>query len=740
MEILTSGKAFPASNYLDVTGVLKRSQLVGGFLEEDEIYDLKVSLQTILQILKYLSEEQEAYPLMYEASSRLNLDETLYDYLERKIDERGKVRDDASPALSEIRLKMSRSSGKARNAVTKIMREANKSGYCPEGASITVRDGRVVIPILAEHKRRIKGFVHDESATGQTVYLEPAEALEINNELRELEYAERREVVRILTDITEQVRFNVDELEAAWKLLGVVDFIRAKARFAHQLNCICPELQSKQSFEWKRARHPLLEATLKEQAKEVVPLDIKLGGEGRILLISGPNAGGKSVCLKTIGLVQYTLQCGIPVPCEENSTFGIFQSLYLDIGDEQSIENDLSTYSSHLKNMKFFLEHANKKTLFLIDEFGTGTEPQFGGAIAEVILQTLSTRHVTGAATTHYGNLKKLADKTNGIVNGSMRYDVKKLEPLYELEIGKPGSSFALEIAGKIGLDKAMLEGAKKLAGHSHVRFDRLINELEVEKTALEKRVKDVSAKEKRLDEAIKDYNELKDYLEHQKSKAVKEAKEEAQRIVKESNRRVEATIKEIQETKADKRKTQAARERLKSYEQNLERGRDGKSEKAESIEPLKEGDKVRLKDRDNVGEVLSLKGKKVEIAIGSIKSLVKADEVEKISNKSYKELSHDRIRKMSGIDMNAKMSSFSSNLDIRGTRAEEAIGKVESFVDEAILLGQTELRVIHGKGHGILRETIRNILRENPRVIAMTDEHVEMGGSGVTIISLNQD
>lgn len=737
MSILASGKPFPASNYIDATGYLKKSEIIGAFLEEEELYDLKLSLLTIIQILGFLKTNRDEFPELFQLISDISVDQTIYDLLESKIDERGKIRDNASRELINIRSRISKSSGRARSAVTRIMKEASSSGFCPEGASITVRDGRIVIPVLAEYKRRVKGFVHDESATGQTVYLEPAEALEINNELRELEYAERREVIRILTHLTGEVRVHAEELKEAWKFLGIIDFIRAKSRFAQQLSAICPKINANPLFKWKDARHPLLELALKEQSKKVTPQGIELSKDDRILLISGPNAGGKSVCLKTIGLLQYMVQCGLPVPCNERSEFGIFQNIFLDIGDEQSIENDLSTYSSHLKNMKFFVENANQKTLFLIDEFGTGTEPQFGGAIAEVILGRLNEKKSFGAATTHYANLKKMADNTDGIVNGSMKYDVRQLLPLYELEIGKPGSSFALEIAGKIGLEPELLNRAKKLAGHSHVKFDRLINELEADKNILEKKLKEVTQKEGRLNDAIKDYDELKIYLEKQKSSVIKEAKHEAGRILKESNKRIEETIRTIQEGKAEKKKTLDARQKLGEYQEKIKVPKETKPADSSMPDTLQVGDKVRLKGRDTVGEILTLKGKKIEVGIGSIKSLIKSVDLEKISNKAYKDMSNEKVRRISGIDINAKMSSFRSNLDIRGVRADEAIGKVESFVDEAILLGQEQLRVIHGKGHGILRETIRNVLRGNPRIEKMADEHIEHGGSGVTVIDL---
>lgn len=735
IRVLESGENLSLSNFVDITDLLKKSQVAGGFLDIDELFEIKLTVRTILNALHFFRGNEEDYPELYSLTRNVELDDFLFSQLESKIDEKGELRDDASAELQTIRRGILSSQSKARSSINNILKKASKDGYCPDGATLTVRDGRMVIPVLAEHKRHIRGFVHDESASGNTVYLEPSESLEINNQLRELHYAERREVIRILTNLTDLVREYVPALERALLFIGVVDFIQAKAKFAKQYDCICPEISNKQSFQWVNARHPVLEHSLKDQQKRITPLNIKLDHNQRILLISGPNAGGKSICLKTTGIIQYMVQCGLPVPVAENSTFGIFNNLLLDIGDEQSIENDLSTYSSHLKNMRFFLENASSKTLFLIDEFGTGTEPQFGGAIAEVILHELDQKRASGAITTHYGNLKKKADKLDGVVNCAMKYDVKKLEPLYELEIGRPGSSFALEIAGKIGLDKQMLHRAKKIAGVSHVHFDRMINELEVERDAVEKKQKELEKKDKRLSDAIKDYEELKTFMEDEKSLMIKEAKLQAENIIKASNKKVERTIKEIQEAKADKEKIRAARERLK-----IERNEPKVKTKAAPIPIEKKigvGDKVKLKSSETIGEVLLIKGNKAEISIGSLKSRVKLEDIVVISNTEFKNLSGEKVKKISGIDINAKMTNFNAKLDIRGVRTEEAMGKVEDFLDEAILLGYDEIKILHGKGYGILRELVRNTLKGNPRVASVNDEHVEFGGSGISVVAL---
>ena len=737
VRILSSGTSFPQNNYIDVRSSLKKSEVKGSFLEEEELFDIKLFVNTISDILVVLKGQEGEYPELSTLAERIELDKSLASELELKIDDKGALRDNASRALMDIRSGIAKSQVKARAAVNKVMKAAGSSGYCPEGAGITVRDGRMVIPILAEHKRHVKGFIHDESSTGQTVYMEPAEALEINNELRELEYAERREIVRILTYLTNQIRDEIPQLESSVHFLGIIDFIRAKANFAIKFDAICPTLSPKPILNWVNARHPVLEMALLEQGKKIVPLNILINNEQRILLISGPNAGGKSVCLKTIGILQYMVQSGIPVPVAENSEFGVFENLFLDIGDEQSIENDLSTYSSHLKNMKFFLDNSNNKTLFLIDEFGTGTEPQFGGAIAEVILHELNRKKAHGAVTTHYGNLMKTADKLEGVVNGAMKYDIKKLEPLYSLDIGNPGSSFALEIAGKIGLNKDMLGRAKKLAGVSHVQFDRMLNELEVEKSEIKKIRKEIEQKDKRLSQSIKDYNELKSFVEEEKPKIIEQAKAEAARIIKESNRQVEQTIRDIKNSVADKRKTIEARQRLKDLENKIDEPKKVEAKIEKQQVPFAIGDKVTIKSGDVIGEIISIKGKKAEVALGSIKTRVDLVDLTKMSNTQIKKMGHDRVKQISGIDVNSKLTSFSPSLDIRGIRAEEAIGKVESFLDEALLLGFDEIKVLHGKGHGVLREIVRNTLKENHRVGTLKDEHVEFGGSGITVVEL---
>ncbi|MEL6557446.1 MAG: endonuclease MutS2 [Bacteroidota bacterium] len=741
VSILRNDVSFPESNYLDVSELLKKAEIVNIFLTEEEFYDLKVSLTTIFKCLVFLKKHELDYPYLTAASAGISLDEFIIKSIEQIIDERGKVRDNASERLGKIRKEIIKNQSRARKSIDSILRSARKEGFAKDDAGITVRGGRLVIPISSEYKRRIKGFIHDESSTGQTVYMEPAEVLEINNEIRELTYEENREIVKILTKLTAEIRDYLPDMKKAYHFLGMVDFIRAKAKLAIKIEATLPKLTNRPFIEWVNAKHPLLHISHKSLNKEVIPLNIKLEEENRILLISGPNAGGKSVCLKTVGLVQYMFQCGLLPSVDESSEFGIFKKIFIDIGDEQSIENDLSTYSSHLTNMKEFTENVSGKSLFLIDEFGTGTEPQFGGAIAESILKTLNHKRGFGVITTHYANLKKLAEKSNGIINGAMRYDVENLEPLYELEIGKPGSSFALEIAGKIGLKKEVLEHAKKLVGHSHVRFDELINTLEKEKNEYKERFEKVTAHQDELEKEIKKYKELKETIDKDRKRLLKDARLAAKSIIDDANKRVETTIREIKEQNAEKEATKKVRESLGDHKKRLEKKlrRDqprGEGSKKASGQ-IGVGDIVRMLGQEVSGEILEIKGKKAQVRFGLIKSLVKLEQLEKIQGAKVTKTSVKPSIK--GFDINRKVADFSSNLDLRGKRVEEALGEVDAFIDNAILVGFNQLRIVHGKGHGVLRQVIQNHLRGNHMIEQIGDEHVERGGSGVTVITLKE-
>ena len=746
VAVLQSGEPFPSSNYIPVRQQLEKARLKGAFLSIEELNDLRLSLQTIFACLAFFSDKEDEYPQLRQLSSAVELDKSLLRQIAGVLNDRGQLRDDASPNLQQIRRNLISEQSRARKMLDTILRQAVSSGFSEEGVSLTIRGGRLVIPVLAEYKRRIKGFIHDESATGQTVFMEPAEVLEINNHVRELEYEEKREIVRILLAVTSKIRPHVPALRKAANFLGLVDFIRAKAKFAIRINGVYPDFVKQQVIDWRKAVHPLLYLSHQQQQKPVVPLNISLNHQQRILVISGPNAGGKSVTLKTVALLQYMIQTGLLVPLSEDSVVGLFKNLFIDIGDEQSLENDLSTYSSHLTNMKFFTTMTEKNTLFLIDEFGTGTEPQFGGAIAESILEELNSQRAFGVINTHYGNLKQLAEKTPGIVNGAMRFDGGKLEPMYELEIGKPGSSFALEIARKIGLPGHVLKRARELVGVEQVQLEKLLGQLEKEKKEYLDMNREVSRKEKELQQAVQEYQELRGFIENKKNQLLKDAKEEAKQLLSSANQQIEATIRQIKESNAEKETTRQARKQLEEVKDKVKL----KPEEAHSgavkatikviggsIAP---GDLIRIKGQSTVGEVMDIKGKDAEIRIGELKSKVKLNRLEKISRKEYRQemaTTESRPSSMRGIDMNQRMADFSPKLDIRGSRGEEALGKVDNLLDNAMMFGVPELVIVHGKGDGILRQLIRNHLKTYPVVSQMKDEHADRGGAGVTIVGL---
>lgn len=741
-KILISDTAFPSSKYLNATPQLQKAKIENTFLTEEEFYELKLSLEVILRIYTFLSSKKEEYPLLYNLTCIVNLEKHLLNKIEAKIDERGQIKNNASPQLQQIRSRIQSEQSRLRKVLDNILRMAKSQGFTSEDVSLTVRGGRMVIPVNTEHKRRIKGFIHDESASGKTVFLEPAEVLEINNEIRELEYEERREVIRILTLLTDQLRPEVPHLMKAYQFLGMIDFIRAKAKFAMKIEASLPILSEEQTIELYNARHPLLLLSHQAQGKPVVPLNIILNREQRILVISGPNAGGKSVTLKTVALIQYMAQCGLLVPVDSHATIGLFKNIFIDIGDEQSIENDLSTYSSHLNNMKHFTSFADGKTLFLVDEFGTGTEPQFGGAIAEAILSELNNLKAYGVVTTHYTILKEFAENTPHVVNAAMRFDLEHLEPLYQLEIGKPGSSFALEIAGKIGLSGKIIQKAKENIGVEQVTLDKLLQELEQEKKNYADNFQQINKQKAALQKSIDEYSELKSYIDQNKRKLLNEAREEAQRLLNEANQQIETTIREIKEQRAEKESTKAVRNKLEQFKQSIKpkRTKEGKEAEIKVVKgEINSGDMVRLRGQDAIGEVISIKGKSAEVNIGSLKSHIKLSRLEKVSKKESRQIQKETYNTASvkGFDFTQRQMDFSGTLDVRGKRTEEALPLVDSFLDNAILLGYQELRIVHGKGDGILRQMIRAHLKSYQMVKTMQDEHADRGGAGMTILTL---
>ncbi|CAG5069465.1 Endonuclease MutS2 [Dyadobacter sp. CECT 9623] len=745
-RILEMGENFPSQNYIDATPYLKRAAIEGMLLTQAEFSDLKASLQTIKLCIRFFeNQEPESYPILGEYSRNIRVDKAITDAIDRIIDDRGQIRDSASSELSRIRKRLISEQAGIRKKLDTILKSARSSGWIGDDVSLTVRNGRMVIPVAAEHKRKVKGFIHDESATGQTVFIEPTDVFESNNEIRELEYEERREINRILLELTSQLRPYVPDLQKAYGFLGLMDFLRAKAKLAAEMNAINPPFTNRQFIDWRNARHPLLHLSFQKQGKKVVPLNIELNEKQRILIVSGPNAGGKSVSLKTVGLIQYMFQCGLLVPVEEGSSMGFFQNIFIDIGDEQSLENDLSTYSSHLTNMRHFLTVSNRRTLFLIDEFGTGTEPGLGGAIAESILENLVKSGAYGVINTHYTNLKVLADKTDGLVNGAMRFDGEHLEPLYQLEIGRPGSSFAFEIASKIGLPEAVVNRAKEKLGKQQVNFEKLLKELDIERRVFAEKNIEVGIKERKLAKQLSDYTALKENLENNEKKIVNEAKQKAKNLISDANQLIENTIREIKENKAEKEKTKTVRTTLETFgKKNLALEEVVETAPAEEIyEPeggdIVPGSYVRILGQTAIGEVLAIRGKDIEIRIGDLKSTVKLNRLEKVSNKTYRAATGEKKVKTvaKGVDLNERMLNFSFNLDMRGKRGEEALGLVDQFMDNAIMLGYDELRIVHGKGDGILRTLVRNHLRGYSQVRDMQDEHSDRGGAGVTIVKL---
>jgi DNA mismatch repair protein MutS2 len=729
-KILETGFSLPAQHFFDAEELLIKVGIEESFLEAEELYQIGLSLTTALDCQKVFEKNAEAFPMLSALTGGVALPSRIPSEFRSKLDDSGKVRDNASPELSKIRKEIREEQSRARRIMDHAFRNAVSQGWVPDGSTITVREGRIVIPVSAEHKRKMRGFIIDESATGQTVFLEPAEMLESNNVIRDLFHAERREIIKILKELTGILRDNLVDVRTAFEILGQLELIRAKAKLAIDLNAAFPVMQREPDLNWRRAFHPLLFLHQKGK-RDVVPLTIDLTAKERMLLVSGPNAGGKSVCLKTVGLIQYMFQCGLLIPIDEGSTMGIFSNIFLDIGDQQSIENDLSTYSSHLKNMAFFMSNANHSTLVLLDELGAGTDPNFGGGIAQAVLNTLLDKGVWGVATTHYYNLKIFAENRSGIRNGAMLFDVKKLEPLFRLEIGQPGSSFALEIARKTGLTNETIAAAEEIIGHKLTGLDALIRSVGDEKQELIKKATELRQKDQKLGEELARYQKLSGEIESRKKEIINSAKNEASHILKETNREIEKTIRHIRENKAEKKETRKARQKLGEH---TEKVLPAEKQPIPSAQGLNAGDKVRMLGQDVTGTLIAVKGDKATVQFGDLRSqlklqdLVRADQANAAMERKVRSL---------GLDLGRKQSQFKSTLDIRGKRAEEVIPMIDQFLDDALLLSQSELRILHGKGEGVLRKVVRERLKQNKQVASIRDEHVERGGDGMTVVVL---
>jgi DNA mismatch repair protein MutS2 len=731
-QILDKGENFPSQHFFDGEEWLKRISLEGNYIEADEFLKLAQALETIINSRTFLQKAKEIYPQLFKLSEPVTITSQVPQLIHEKIDDRSQVKDSASPDLGKIRKKLREEQTRLRRLADHLFRQAVEQKWVPEGALPTIRDGRLVIPIQAEHKRKLKGFILDESATGQTVFMEPTEMLETNNEIRDLEHSEKREVIRILKALTDEMRSRLTDLKLSFQFLAQIDFIRAKAKFSIEVGADMPIVESKPAMTWYTARHPLLYLSLKGK-RDVVPLTIDLDPVDRVLLVSGPNAGGKSVALKTVGLIQYMVQCGMLVPLSDRSHVGIFTDIFLDIGDQQSIENDLSTYSSHLKNIGAFIQHASDRSLILMDELGSGTDPNFGGAIAQAVLDALLKKRVWGVATTHYYNLKLFAGQRQGIRNAAMRFDDRNLVPLYQLDIGKPGSSFALEIARKTGLPQQTLAQAEQLVGKDLAGFETLVRTLEKERQELSEKIKRMEKQESELKSSLAKYQTLSSELETKKKEILNKAKEEAAGILKETNREIEKTIRHIRANQAERKETLKVRKGLESLTQKVIAPKNEQVEKPK--QDISEGDRVRIFGQDSSGVVLSIKGKTASVQFGELKSLIALDRLEKVTGSVQKEISA-KLRSM-GVNIYEKQSQFNSTLDVRGKRVEEVISILDQFLDTAILLGHGEIRILHGKGEGVLRKVIRDHLKKYKQVASVSDEHVERGGDGITMVVL---
>lgn len=782
---------FPMHYFFDVRQSVSRLRLEGTHLDESELFDLRRSLDTICAIVNYLNRsdgddedgEEKAYP--YPALHRLTVDVLTFPQLvqaiDRILDKFGHIKDSASPELANIRRELARTEGNISRTLYGILRSAQSEGLVDKDVTPAIRDGRLVIPVTQGLKRRIRGIVHDESASGKTVFIEPSEVVEANNKIRELESDERREIIRILTEFSKLVRPHLKPILESYGFLATIDFISAKAKFAQLINGIEPTVEPHPHIDWIQASHPLLQLSLNKQGKSIVPLDIMLTQEKRILIISGPNAGGKSVCLKTVGLTQYMLQCGLSVSMGERSHTGVFDNIFIDIGDEQSIENDLSTYSSHLMNMKQMMKYANDSTLLLIDEFGTGTEPQIGGAIAEAVLEQFCERKAYGVITTHYQNLKHFADTHKYVANGAMLYDRQQMRPLFQLSIGNPGSSFAIEIARKIGLPEIVIKKASDIVGSDYIQSDKYLQDIVRDKRYWENKRQNIHQREKNLELTIAKYEKEVKELEQSRKDIIKKAKEQAEQLLSESNRMIEKTIKEIRESQAEKAETKKIREELENFKSGIKdidtaandeliakkmrqiqerkarrekrkKDKENEGQKTNNVNknnqsntssqktdtPLAPGDTVRIKGLTTVGKIESIDGQTATVIFGDMRTKMRTERLEraqaqqKEEPKAYVAVSRDTREAIDKRKLN-----FKQDLDVRGMRGDEAISAVTYFIDDAILVGMHRVRILHGTGAGILRQLIREYLATVPSVTSFHDEHVQFGGAGITVVDL---
>jgi DNA mismatch repair protein MutS2 len=772
-EIILHHSDFPELAPVDIRNAIAKGRIPGSFLDVPEWLDVRRILLSVRQIEVFFEKQPpEILPVTRGKSKQLKTFPFIQEKLDQVFNKIGQVRDQASPDLKRIRHDMLHLQASIGRRMDMVLQQARSEGWIEKDVQASIRDGRLVIPIPVTHKRRIKGLIHDESATGRTAFVEPIELVEMNNELRELELAEQREIVRILIDLTNQLRPYFPDMENWNGVIAGFDLTRAKAKISIRWEGSPVLLREDPFIRWEQSRHPLLDLVFRAEKKKVVPQSIHLNSKQRIMLISGPNAGGKSVCLKATGLIQYLIQCGFLVPVQEGSESGIFDHFLLDIGDEQSIENDLSTYSSHLHHMKYFLKKSGPRTLFMIDEFGAGTEPQLGGAIAESILGELAATDAFGVVTTHYTNLKHFAASADGVINAAMRYDVQHMQPLFELETGKPGSSFAFEIARNIGLPDHVIQKASELVGDNHIQFDKHLREISRDKRYWENKRQTIRQNSKEIDELLAKYTETLATTEKERKKIIQETRLKSEEILSGINKKIEQSIREIRESQAEKLRVKDIRESIEDLrdsvrsemDQSLVKGAE-RLEKAESekrqvrkkilrdenpiqpkvqepkqVTPWSVGSKIRLKDKDIFAEIVEIRGKSLLVAMGQMITTITSDQVETVSESEFAKATGVKSygTSFTGVDLDNRRLSFSPSIDLRGLRADEALRKVTEFIDEAVMVGSGELRILHGKGDGILRNIIRDYLSGIDVVSRFDDEDIRFGGTGITVVKLS--
>ncbi len=775
-QIIETELQLPGEDFFDMRIAIHRIKVQGLYLEESEMWELKRSLDTLHSWIDVIRAEESEYENLKKLAEGVFTFFSITKRIESILDKYGHVKDSASLELARIRRELNKTEGSVSRTLNIILESAKKEGLIDSHVLPTIRDGRLVIPVAPALKRRIRGIVHGESATGKTIFVEPSAVVEANNNLRELEAEEKREIIRILQEFTDSIRENVPEFLRAYEFLADIELGLAKYRLGMQIGAINPQVTDQPFIDWTLARHPLLELQLRRHQKKIVPLEITLTPKERLLIISGPNAGGKSVCLKTVGLLQYMLQCGLPIPVGENSKVGIFDSIFIDIGDEQSINDDLSTYSSHLMNMKQMMKFCSPRSLLLIDEFGSGTEPTIGGALAEAMLKQFMLKQTYGVITTHYQNLKQFADSHEGVVNGSMLYDRHEMQALFRLEIGNPGSSFAIEIARKTGIPEEVIADASAIVGQDYINADKYLLDIVRDKRYWEGKRQTIHQREKEMEKTLARYESEISELQKKRKEIIANAKQQAEEILNESNAKVENTIREIKEAQAEKERTREIRKDLQEFRDQLQEAenrakdeaierkmqqimarRQRKEERKAKAQAgasqtfnadnqaAKEAPKrlfdigttVRIQGQTAIGTIQEIKGKRATVSYGSIRTSIEIDKLELAQPEKKEEtaLSYTYVSKTTLDQMHKTQLNFKQEIDVRGMRGDEAIDTITHYIDDAILVGTAQVRILHGTGNGILRTLIRQYLRTVSAVRAAHDEHVQFGGAGITVV-----